>query len=76
MDRKIVEPKIYPNDRSKWDRKVTGQQLRVDDHGVLGLADDQGPTECNALSDLAAGQMCQRHVRGSYGHARSQVEYA
>jgi hypothetical protein len=50
--------------------------LRVDDHGVLGLADDQGPTECNALSDLAAGQMCQRHVRGSYGHARSQVEYA
>lgn len=60
MDWKTVEDKIYQDDRSKWDRKVSGERLRVDHTGTLELTDGGGPTECYALSDLATGQMCQR----------------
>ncbi len=60
MDWKTVEDKIYQDDQSKWDRKVSGERLRVDRTGMLELTDGGGPTECYALSDLATGQMCQR----------------
>ena len=59
MDWKTVENKISQDDQRKWDRKVPGEQLRVDKAGVLELADG-GPTECYVLSDLAVSQMCQR----------------
>ncbi len=60
MDWKTVEQKICQDDRSKWDRKVSGEKLRVSRAAALEVTDGQGPTGCYALSDLATGQMCQR----------------
>ncbi len=60
MDWKTVEEKIVQDDLKKWDRKVSGEQLRVSRAAALEVADGQGPTGCYALSDLATGQMCQR----------------
>ncbi len=59
MDWKTVEEKICQDDQSKWDRKVSGQELRVSNAAVLELADGNGGGGY-PLSDLATTQMCQR----------------
>jgi hypothetical protein len=60
MDWKGVEERILQDDQDKWDQKVTAQDLRVTRAGALELSDGSGLTGCYSLSDLAAGQMCQR----------------
>jgi len=60
MDWKGVEERIVQDDQNKWDQKVSSSQLHVTRARVLELTDGGGPIECYTLSDLAAGQMCQR----------------
>ena len=60
MDWKGAEERILQDDQDKWDQKVTAQDLRVTRAGALELSDGSGLTGCYSLSDLAAGQMCQR----------------
>ncbi len=60
MDWKGVEERIVQDDQNKWGQKVTAQDLRVSRAGSLGVDDNGGSTACYTLSELAAGQMCQK----------------
>ena len=41
MDWKTVEDKIDQDDRNKWDRKVSGDHLRVTRVGALDMIDNR-----------------------------------
>jgi hypothetical protein len=58
MDWKSVSEKIVQDDQNKWDRKVSGQELRISAEGMLELSN--GVSKNYALSDLATSEMCQR----------------
>jgi hypothetical protein len=58
MDWKTVSEKIVQDDQNKWDRKVSGQELRISAEGTLELSN--GVSKNYALSDLATTEMCQR----------------
>lgn len=60
MDWETVEEKISQDDQHKWDRKTTGQQLRVSPAGTLELLNGENGNGCYSLSDLATSQMCQK----------------
>ncbi len=60
MDWEGVEERIFQDNQDKWDQKVSSDHLRVTQAGALELSDGTGLTGCYSLSDLAAGQMCQR----------------
>jgi hypothetical protein len=58
MDWKTVSEKIVQDDQNKWDRKVSGQELRVSAEGALELSN--GGSKSYALSEIAITQMCQK----------------
>jgi hypothetical protein len=55
MDWKIVSEKIVQDDQNKWDRKVSGQELRVSGEGALELVNGGGISSTYSLSELAEG---------------------
>jgi hypothetical protein len=58
MDWKSVAEKIVQDDQNKWDRKVSGQELRISPEGALELSNDS--TDTYSLSEVATSQMCQK----------------
>jgi hypothetical protein len=58
MDWKSVADKIVQDDQNKWDRKVSGTELRVSAEGTLELSN--GSTDTYSLSEVATSQMCQK----------------
>jgi len=59
MDWQDIEEKIISDDQNKWDRKTTGQKLRMSREGMLEVSNN-GDSGNYKLSDLATAQMCQR----------------
>jgi hypothetical protein len=60
MDWKTVEEKIVQDDQNKWDRKVSGKELRVSDSGALRLLNGHAEAREFTLSDTATTHMCQK----------------
>src|SRR2546428_8630741 len=60
MDWKTVSDKIVQDDQNKWDRRVSGQELRVSDSGVLELSNGDSAGKTYSLSEVATSQMCQK----------------
>ena len=59
MDWKSVAEKIVQDDQNKWDRKVSGQDLRVSANGALEFTNGDG-LAAYSLSEVATSQMCQK----------------
>jgi len=57
MDWKTVSDKIVQDDQNKWDRRVSGQELRVSDSGVLELSNGGSAGKTYSLSEVATSQM-------------------
>jgi hypothetical protein len=60
MDWKSVAEKIIQDDQNKWDRKVSGQELRISGSGVLELSNGDSTGKTYSLSEVATSQMCQK----------------
>lgn len=60
MDWKSVSEKIVQDDQNKWDRKVSGQELRVSERGALQLSNGSDTGATYSLSEVATSQMCQK----------------
>jgi hypothetical protein len=60
MDWKSVSEKIVQDDQNKWDRKVSGQELRLSGSGVLELSNGDSAGKTYSLSEVATSQMCQK----------------
>jgi hypothetical protein len=60
MDWKTVSEKIVNDDQNKWDRKVSGRELRISGSGVLDLSNGDGAGKTYSLSEVAISQMCQK----------------
>jgi hypothetical protein len=60
MDWKTVSDKIVQDDQNKWDRKVSGQELRISDSGTIELSNGDSAGKNYSLSEVAAGQLCQK----------------
>jgi hypothetical protein len=60
MDWKTVAEKIVQDDQNKWDRKVSGKELRVTESGALQLVNGHAETSAFSLSDTATAQLCQK----------------
>src|SRR5215467_10200579 len=60
MDWKSVAKKIVQDDRNKWDRKVSGQELRVSSSGALEFPNGNSALATYSLSEVATSQMCQK----------------
>jgi hypothetical protein len=60
MDWKSVAEKIIQDDQNKWDRGVSGKELRISSNGALEFLNGDGAANSYALSEVAAGQMCQK----------------
>ena len=60
MDWKSVAEKIAKDDQNKWDRKVSGQELRVSISGALELSNGNGTGSTYSFSEIATSQMCQK----------------
>jgi hypothetical protein len=60
MDWKTVSDKIGQDDQNKWDRSVSGQELRISSSGVLELSNGGSAGATYSLSEVATSQMCQK----------------
>jgi hypothetical protein len=60
MDWKAVAEKIIQDDQNKWDRGVSGKELRVSSNGALEFSNGNGAANSYALSEVATSQMCQK----------------
>src|SRR5215467_12726939 len=60
MDWKTVSEKIVSDDKNKWDRKVSGQELRVSSSGAIELCNGDRGGAAYSLSEVATSQMCQK----------------
>src|SRR5499425_2459865 len=60
MDWKSVAEKIVNDDQNKWDRKVSGQELRVSSSGAIELCNGDSGGATYSLSEVATSQMCQK----------------
>jgi hypothetical protein len=60
MDWKSVEEKIGQDDQNKWDRKVSGKELRVSENGMLQVLNGHAEIPGFSLSDTATTQLCQK----------------
>jgi hypothetical protein len=60
MDWKSVAEKIVQDDQNKWDRKVSGKELRLLDAGKLEVLENSNWNGSHPVSDLAITQMCQK----------------
>ena len=60
MDWKTVSDKIVHDDQNKWDRVVSGKELRVSSSGAFELSNGDGPGKTYSLSEVATSQMCQK----------------
>jgi hypothetical protein len=60
MDWKSVAEKIIQDDRNKWDRGVSGKELRVSSNGALEFLNGDSVANSYALSEVATSQMCQK----------------
>ena len=60
MGWKEVQEKIVQDDQNKWDRQVSGQELRVSESGALKVLTGHTEMPEFSLSDTATLQMCQR----------------
>ena len=60
MDWKSVEEKIVLDDQRKWDRKVSGTELRVSELGALQLLNGHAEGPGFSLSDTATSQLCHK----------------
>jgi len=60
MDWSSVGEKIVQDDHSKWDRKVSGKELRVSEHGALQVLNGHAEVPGLSLSDTATTQLCQK----------------
>jgi hypothetical protein len=60
MDWQTIEQQIIQEDQKKWDKKATGQLLRVLETGMLEITNGQSEKGSYSLSDLATSQMCQK----------------
>ena len=60
MDWKSVAEKIIQDDQNKWDRKVSGQELRVSSSGAIELCNGDSGGATYSLSEVATSQMCQK----------------
>lgn len=60
MDWKTVSEKIVQDDQNKWDRKVSGQELRISCSGALELSNGDNAGNTYSLSEVATSQMCQK----------------
>jgi hypothetical protein len=60
MDWKSVSEKIAQDDQNKWDRKVSGKELRVSENGALEVKNGQPEMVGFSLSDTATAQFCQK----------------
>jgi hypothetical protein len=58
MDWKTVSEKIIQDDQNKWNRRVSGVELRVSERGALELGNGAGAQY--SLSEVATSQMCQK----------------
>jgi hypothetical protein len=62
MDWKTVSEKIVNDDQNKWDRKVSGQELRISSSGVLELSNGDSAGKTYSLSEVATSR-CARNLR-------------
>jgi hypothetical protein len=60
MDWKTVSEKIVQDDQNKWDRNVSGKELRISDSGALELSNGSSAGKTYSLSEVATSQMCQK----------------
>jgi hypothetical protein len=60
MDWKSIEAKIAQDDQNKWDRKVSGQELRVSSSGAIEMSNGDSAGKTYSLSEVATSQMCQK----------------
>lgn len=60
MDWSNIESQIAADDHDKWDRKTSGDKLRVLETGALAMTNGHGEPAHFALSDHATSQLCQR----------------
>ena len=60
MDWKSVAEKIIQDDQNKWDRKVSGKELRVSVAADWSLQTETERRHSYALSEVATSQMCQK----------------
>jgi hypothetical protein len=60
MDWKTVSDKIVQDDQNKWDRKVSGQELRVSDSGAFEMLNGDSAGATYSLSEVATSQMCHK----------------
>jgi hypothetical protein len=60
MDWKTVSDKIVQDDQNKWDRKVSGQELRISSSGAIELSNGRSAGKTYSLSEVATSQMCQK----------------
>jgi hypothetical protein len=60
MDWKTVSEKIVQDDQNKWDRKVSGQELRISGSGACELSNGDSEGKTYSLSEVATSQMCQK----------------
>jgi hypothetical protein len=60
MDWKSVAEKIVQDDQNKWDRKVSGQELRISDSGAIEMFNGDNGGATYSLSEVATSQMCQK----------------
>jgi len=56
MDWKTVSDKIVQDDQSKWDRKVSGQELQISNCGALTLFNGDSAGQTYSLSEVATTQ--------------------
>lgn len=60
MGWKEVHERIVQDDQNKWDRQVSGKELRMGFTGMLEVSDGKERDGSYHLSDLATAEMCQR----------------
>src|SRR5207253_395579 len=60
MDWKTVSEKIVHDDQNKWDRSISGRELRVSESSVLELSNGDSAGKTYSLSEVATSQMCQK----------------
>jgi hypothetical protein len=60
MDWKTVSEKIVSDDQNKWDRKVSGGELRISSSGAFELSNGDSAGKTYSLSEVATSQMCQK----------------
>src|SRR5215472_2356431 len=60
MDWKSVAEKIIQDNQNKWERKVSGHELRISRSGTLELSNGDSAGRTYSLSEVATSQMCQK----------------